>query len=571
MTVDPARRGVLRRRRAEGTTSATTDAPAFQGGSRILPEAENARAAPPPALAGSEYTCPMHPEIVRDGPGACPICGMALEPRARPPRSAESRARRHDAAVLGRGRARRSRCSCSRWATCCSAPDSAARSICGSRTGSQLALATPVVLWAGWPFFGAAGQSIVQSQPEHVHADRARRRRGVRLQRGGDARPELFPRVSGCTAKVASYFEAAARHRRARAARPGAGACAREAGPAPRSGAARPRAEDARGSVATAAKRTCRSIRSRSATACACGRARRFRSTASCSKATSAVDESMVTGEPMPVEKEPGDRVDRRDTVNGTGALVMRAERVGSETLLAQIVADGRARRSGAARRSSGSPTGRRLVRAGRRRDRGRRRSSCGRLSGPEPRLAHALVNAVAVLIIACPCALGLATPMSIMVGTGRGATAACCSRTPRRSRCCETVDTLVVDKTGTLTEGKPALVVSRRGSRVREARRAALAAALERGERASAGRRDRRGAPRSEASQLATAIEVRDRSPARASRGRVDGRAVALGNAALLRELGRRRRPFSTARRGAARATGRRSMFVVVDGSRPG
>ena len=174
---------------------------------------------------------------------------------------------------------------------------------------------------------------------------------------------------------------------------------------------------------------------------------------------TSAVDESMVTGEPIPVEKAPGSRV-TGGTVNGTGSLVMRAERVGSETLLAQIV-----RMVGEAQRSR-API-QRLA------DVVSRRISCRRslavavltfvvwaLFGPEPRLAYALVNAVAVLIIACPCALGLATPMSIMVGIGRGASAGVLIRNAEALEVLEQVDTLVVDKTGTLTEGKPRLGV---------------------------------------------------------------------------------------------------------------
>ena len=172
---------------------------------------------------------------------------------------------------------------------------------------------------------------------------------------------------------------------------------------------------------------------------------------------TTTVDESMVTGEPIPVEKAPASAV-TGGTVNGTGTFVMEAQRVGSDTLLAQIVRMvGEAQRSRAPIQRLADPVSGWFVPVG---DRGRRRH-VRRLGvvGPEPRLAHALVNAVAVLIIACPCALGLATPMSIMVGTGRGAEAGVLVRNAEALEVLEQVDTLVVDKTGTLTEGKPTLV----------------------------------------------------------------------------------------------------------------
>jgi len=195
---------------------------------------------------------------------------------------------------------------------------------------------------------------------------------------------------------------------------------------------------------------------------------------------TSSVDESMVTGEPIPVEKAPGSRV-TGGTVNGTGGFVMRAERVGSETLLAQIV-----RMVSEAQRSR-APIQRLADRV----------SSyfvplvvlvalltfvVWGLVGPEPRMAYALVNAVAVLIIACPCALGLATPMSIMVGTGRGATAGVLIKNAEALEVLEKVDTLVVDKTGTLTEGKPRLTAVVALAEQNESELLRLAASLERG-----------------------------------------------------------------------------------------
>ncbi|WDT78452.1 MAG: HAD-IC family P-type ATPase [Candidatus Manganitrophus sp.] len=228
------------------------------------------------------------------------------------------------------------------------------------------------------------------------------------------------------------------------------------------------------------------------ATGCACGPGEKVPVDGVVVEGRSAVDESMITGEPMPVEKGPGDKV-IGGTVNGTGSFVMRAERVGADTLLAQIV-----QMVGEAQRS---------------------RAPIQRLAdvvaawfvpivvavaavtfvvwwafGPEPRLAYALVNAVAVLIIACPCALGLATPMSIMVATGRGATAGVLFRNAEAIEALEKVDTLVFDKTGTLTEGRPRLMTMLPEAGWR--RRGAAAARRQPGpgQRASAGRRHRGG-----------------------------------------------------------------------------
>jgi Cu+-exporting ATPase len=275
----------------------------------------------------------------------------------------------------------------------------------------------------------------------------------------------------------------------------------------------------------------------------------------------SAVDESMITGEPIPVEKAPGDRVVGA-TINGTGTRVMQAERVGPETLLAQIV---------------------RMVS-----DAQRSRAPIQKLAdqvagwfvpvvvgiavltfvvwglvGPDPRMAHALVNAVAVLIIACPCALGLATPMSIMVASGKGATVGVLFRNAEAIETLRKVDTLVVDKTGTLTEGKPKLVTVE-ATGVAETDLLRLASSLE------------RGSEHPLAAAIVAGAEQRGAAPARTEdfealsgrgvRGMVDGRRVALGNRALLAELGVD--PGALASRAEAlRADGQTVMFVVVDG----
>ncbi len=264
---------------------------------------------------------------------------------------------------------------------------------------------------------------------------------------------------------------------------------------------------------------------------------------------TSSVDESMVTGEPIPVEKKPGDRLIGA-TINGTGGFIMRAERVGSDTLLAQIV-----RMVSEAQRSR-APIQRLvdivasyfvpavvlsavitfIVWA---------------MVGPQPRMAYALVNAVAVLIIACPCALGLATPMSIMVGTGRGATAGVLIKNAEALEILEKVDTLVVDKTGTLTEGKPRLVSVTALDGFTDADVLRLAASLERGSEHPLAAAIVAGAEERKLT-LATAEDFRSVT-GQGVTGRIEGRAVALGNQHMMRELGvAYRRRFRRCRRSA-------------------
>ena len=281
---------------------------------------------------------------------------------------------------------------------------------------------------------------------------------------------------------------------------------------------------------------------------------------------TSAVDESMVTGEPIPAEKTAGDRV-TGGTLNGTGGLVMRADRVGADTLLAQIV---------------------RMVT-----DAQRSRAPIQRLAdvvasyfvpgvvaaavltfviwalvGPEPRLAYALLNAVAVLIIACPCALGLATPMSIMVGTGRGATVGVLIKNAEALEVLEKVDTLVVDKTGTLTEGKPKLTTVVALPGLSEDELLTLAAGLEKGSEhplasAIVGGAEARGLKLTPASGFQSLT-------GKGVRGTVDGRSVALGNAKLFAELGVEPGPLA-ARAEELRKDGETVMLVAVDGKAAG
>jgi Cu+-exporting ATPase len=249
----------------------------------------------------------------------------------------------------------------------------------------------------------------------------------------------------------------------------------------------------------------------------------------------SSVDESMVTGEPIAVEKMVGDRLIGA-TVNGTGSLIMRAEKVGADTLLAQIVAMvGQAQRSRAPIQKLADAVAGTFVPAV-------VLSSIAAFSvwmfwGPEPRLAHAIVNAVAVLIIACPCALGLATPISIMVGTGRGATAGVLIKNAEALEVMEKVDTLVVDKTGTLTEGRPKLAIVTPSDCVTEQEVLRLAASLERGSEHSLAGAVVQGA-QEKGVELARVDEFQSVT-GKGVTGKVEGRDVALGNLALMQDCG--------------------------------
>jgi Cu+-exporting ATPase len=278
---------------------------------------------------------------------------------------------------------------------------------------------------------------------------------------------------------------------------------------------------------------------------------------------TSAVDESMVTGEPIPAEKQPGDSV-TGGTVNGAGGFVMRAERVGSDTLLARIVQMvGEAQRSRApiqrlADRVAGYFVPAVIAAA-------LLTFAIWALFGPEPRLAHAIVNAVAVLIIACPCALGLATPMSIMVGTGRGAQEGVLIRAAEALEILESVDTVVLDKTGTLTEGKPRLLqVHAVPGTVDENELLRLAASLEMASEHPLAAAIV-AAARERGLRIAPAVDFRSET-GRGVCGTVDGRAVALGNASLLATLNLAADALA-ATADALRAQGQTVMFVAVDG----
>ncbi|HZF41369.1 MAG TPA: heavy metal translocating P-type ATPase [Blastocatellia bacterium] len=491
---------------------------------------------PAPAATKTEYVCPMHPEIVRDEPGSCPICGMALEPRVitleeeENPELKDMKRRFWVSVAL----------------TLPVLFLAMSEMISGQPiqhalsprllTFIQFALATPVVLWGGWPFFERGWASIVNRSPNMFTLIAIGTGAAWLYSVIATFLPNIFPAsFRGHGGEVAVYFEAAAvittlvllgqvLELRARS-----------------------RTSSAIKMLLGLAPKTARIIRPNGVEEdipldqVHPGDLLRVRPGAKVpvdgvvTEGRSSVDESMVTGEPIPVEKTEGDKV-TGGTINATGSFVMRAERVGADTLLAQIV-----RMVGEAQRS---------------------RAPIQRLAdtvsawfvpavviiafitfliwafaGPEPRMAYAMVNAVAVLIIACPCALGLATPMSVMVGTGRGATAGVLIKNAEALETLEKVNTLVVDKTGTLTEGKPKLTMFANTSVVDDETALRLAASLERGSEhplaeafvAAANERGLKLAPASEFRSVTGKGVI----------GRVDGRGIALGNQSLLAELG--------------------------------
>jgi Cu+-exporting ATPase len=419
-----------------------------------------AHATPPPPkreAAGITYTCPMHPEIRQIGPGSCPICGMALEP-VNVTRETVDEINPEYGDMLRRF-----------WL---SVPMSAA--LLGMMFMGvhgpwlELALASPVVLWAGWPIFARAWASVANRSPNMFTLIGAGAGAAYCYSLAATIAPGIFPeslrhpggKMAG--GGLALYFEPAAvivclvllgqvLELRARSQTSSAIKALLKLAPEtarrvrPAEGGATGADED----VALDQVHPGDLLRVRPG--------ERVPVDGVVVDGSSFIDESMITGEPIPAGKKPGGRV-TGGTINGTGAFVMKAELVGADTLLARIVkmvSEAQRSRAPIQRLSDRvsaifvpSVMAAAVV-----------TFVIWALIGPQPRLAYALVNAVAVLIIACPCALGLATPMSIMVGTGRGASAGVLIRNAEALEVLEKVDTLVVDKTGTLTEGKPALV----------------------------------------------------------------------------------------------------------------
>jgi Cu+-exporting ATPase len=524
----------------------------------------------PPAAAG-RYTCPMHPEVIQQGPGSCPLCGMALEPM-------EISAEQDESAELVDMR-RRFRVSAALTLPLFAlAMSEMWRPLLHGSSSAwlQLALATPVVLWGGKPFFERGWPSPVEQRG----ALRLRTRHlnmftlialGTGAAYGFSVAavlaPDAFPAAfRGHGGAVPVYFEAAAvivtlvllgqlLELRARA-RTGA-AIRALLGLAPKT--ARRLAGD--GSEADVPLSTI-----------VVGDRLRIRPGEKIPvdgvvlEGQSAVDESMLSGEPIPVEKTVGDAVVGA-SVNQTGGLLVEARKVGSETLLAQIVRSvAEAQRSRAPIQSQADAVAAWFVPAVILA--AFATFALWALLGPEPRFAYALVNAVAVLIIACPCALGLATPMSIMVAMGRGAGSGILFRNAEALEMLAAVDTLVVDKTGTLTEGRPRLAALEAfpGSEASELLR--LAASLERGSEHPLA-----AAIVSGAQQRSLALEPASdfRSfGGRGVTGLVAGRKVALGNRSLLAELGIDPGSFA-ARAEALRAEGQSALWVALDGTLAG
>jgi Cu+-exporting ATPase len=516
-----------------------------------------------PVIEGAEYTCPMHPEVRQHGPGSCPICGMALEPVAPSlqeednPELADMQRRFRIAAAL----------SVPILVSAMSShlPGRPLERLASSefRTWLEMLLATPVVLWAGRPFFIRAWHSILHRRLNMFTLIGL----GVAVAYGFSLVAALIPQVFPPSfrdphGQVAVYFESAAiivtlvllgqvLELKARA-RTGA-AIRALLGLAPKT-ARLIQENGVEVDVPLEAVRVGDRLRVRPG--------EKVPVDGVVVEGASNVDESMLTGEPAPVGKQPGDRV-AAGTINGNGTLVIRAERVGAETLLAQIV---------------------RLVAEAQ-----RSRAPVQRLAdqvagyfvpavvavaavtflvwslwGPAPRMAHAVVNAVAVLIIACPCALGLATPMSVMVAAGRGATLGVLFRNAEAlERMCK-VDTLVVDKTGTLTEGKPRLVSVSAAAGYDEARLLELVASVERASEHPLAAAITEGA----SARGLTLLPVEEfRSvPGKGVAARVNGLRVVVGNESWLAESGIEVEALA-AEAGRRRARGETVLFAGADG----
>jgi P-type Cu+ transporter len=511
-----------------------------------------------------EYTCPMHPEIVCPEPGSCPVCGMALEPRtvtleeeANPELQQMSRrfwisvALTIPVLVLGMAAGYFAK-------------------IVSLHTINwvEFALATPIVLWGGWPFFERGWASLVNHSLNMFSL--------ISLGTGTaylySVAAVLFPSAFPATFRLASgevptYFEAAAAittlvllgqvlELRARS-----------------------RTSAAIRSLLKLSPKTARLVRADGteidvpAEHIEPGDILRVRPgervpvDGAVTDGSSSVDESLVTGEPIPVEKSAGSRV-TAGTVNGAGSFLMRAERVGSETLLAQIVRMvSEAQRSRAPVQRLADKVASYFVPAV---------VLCAVLTfvawslvGPSPKMAHALLNAVAVLIIACPCALGLATPMAIMVGTGRGALAGVLVKNAEALEVLGKVDTIVVDKTGTLTEGHPRVTAivalsDAAAPAADDLQVLRIAAALERASEhplaaAILSAAKERNVPFAETNEFRSLT-------GKGITGRVDGLRVALGNRALMSELAIDASALET-RANDLEADGQTLVFAAVDG----
>jgi P-type Cu+ transporter len=509
------------------------------------------------APAGSQYTCPMHPQIVRDAPGSCPICGMALEPmmpsldEGENPELTDFRRRF--------------------WWTLPLSITVFALAMFGHLAGSlppairiwvELVVAAPVVLWAGWPFFVRWAQSIANRSPNMWTLIGTGVGAAFVYSVVATVAPGPFPDSFREHGHVGVYFEAAAiivsltlfgQILELKARSSTSAALRALLGLAPKT-ARRLGTEGAEEDIPLTHVHVGDRLRVRPG--------EKVPVDGEVLEGRSSVDESMLTGEPIPIEKTVGDKLIGA-TLNGNGALVMRADKVGSETVLAQIVQlVAQAQRSRAPMQRLADKVSFWFVLAvlaaaivtffvwG--------------VFGPAPSWTYAVVNAVAVLIIACPCALGLATPMTVMVASGRAAQAGVLFRDAEAIERLRTIDTLVIDKTGTLTQGRPVFreVIGQGDVAADEVLR--LAASLDQGSEhpladAIVAEAKRRSLVLSKAEEFESVTGL-------GVRGRVDGRALVLGNAALMRDLSADVGDLAAAAE-RLRSDGATAMFLAVDG----
>jgi len=527
-------------------------APGAQGMSGTEPEATQ---------PGAVYTCPMHPEVQQDHPGNCPKCGMTLEPMLPTLDEGEN-------AELVDFRHRF-------WWTLPLTVVVTILAMVGHRlqwfematqSWIELVLTVPIVLWAGWPFFVRGAQSIANRSPNMWTLIGLGTGAAFVYSVVATVAPGVFPASFQAMGRVAVYFEAAAviisltllgQMLELKARSQTSAAIKSLLGLAPKT-ARRIDANGQESDVPLSHVHVGDLLRVRPG--------EKVPVDGVVVEGSSAVDEAMLTGEPVPIVKGPGDAVIGA-TLNTNGALVIRSERVGSATMLSQIVQMvAQAQRSRAPMQRMADQVAGYFVMA-----------VVGialltlfawGLFGPEPRWVYGLVNAVAVLIIACPCALGLATPMSIMVATGRGATSGVLFRDAAAIENLRKVDTLIVDKTGTLTEGKPSFerVVAMPGLSEDEVLR--LAASLDQGSEhpladaiVEAARAKGLALDKPEDFESGSGIGVR---------GQVAGRQLALGNTVLMEQVGVSANPL-LAQAESLRATGASVMYLAADGQLQG
>ena len=528
---------------------------------------ERAGAPSPQAAAQTEYVCPMHAQIVRSEPGSCPICGMALEPRTAFAQDEDNPELKYMQRRFWVGVALTIPVLISAMGMFI--PGYPLDQLAAPRTWTwfELILSTPVVLWGGWPFFVRGWQSVVNRSLNMFTLIALGTGVAYLYSLVAVLLPEIFPpSFRGEAGEVAVYFEAAAvivtlillGQVLELKARSQTGAAIKALlGLAPKT-ARMLRDDGSEADVPLDQVQTGYRLRVRPG--------EKIPVDGAVLEGGSSVDESMITGEPIPVEKKAGDRVTGA-TVNGTGSLVMRADRVGADTLLAQIVRMvSESQRSRAPIQKLADVVAGYFVPA-----------VVGiailtfavwAVAGPAPRMAHALINAVAVLIVACPCALGLATPMSIMVAMGKGASMGVLFKNAEAIEFLRKVDTLVVDKTGTVTEGKPKLVSIQPASGFDEERLLRLAASLERASEHPLAAAIVAGAEERKF-QLFSA-DAFESVTGKGVKARIDGALVALGNQKLMQDAGVQVEPLLKAAE-TLRADGQTVMFVAVDGKAAG